>query len=99
MLSLGNASVPSILGTCSSKILLSPGGWEIDLRKGGEDRGGHLAICQVVTVAASAGVPSPSPRFSILPEGLTTEIYYRERIESKISKGKRPMSQSLEDIL
>ena len=62
-----------------------------------EDRGGHLAICQVVTVAASAGVPSPSPRFSILPEGLTTEIYYRERIESKISKGKRHVGQSSEE--
>ena len=45
----------------------------------------------------SQGFPNPSPRLSILPEGLTTETYYREGIQSKISKGKEPMSQSLED--
>ena len=61
------------------------------------NRGGHLAICQVFTVAAIAGVPQPLSQAQRFARGLTTEIYYREGIQSKISKGKEPLSQSLED--
>lgn len=62
----------------------------------GEENGlwgspGHVPsyYCGIVTVPAIVCWGShPSPRFRVLLERFTAKIYYRERIQNKISKGK-----------